>query len=126
MRTRFFTRRFFWLSVSLVTVLAVLFMMLATTPQEAGPGGVIVWFGLAYIIVVTLPTVLHAYLLSKTEHISWHIAAQWCLLGFGLLGVLGLRSLGQLQARDLLLVVILLTLLALYLWRARKQMRKQP
>lgn len=113
-----------WLYTGLLTAALAIVMMISTTPQSVGPAGVLAWFGLAYICIVTLPTSLQAHL-KKSQYVSWRIAAQWCLVGFGVVGVLGLRSLGQLQARDILLLVVLVILLSLYLKRVRRQRSHQ-
>lgn len=109
-----------WLYTGFLAAALAIVMMITTTPQSVGPAGVLAWFGLAYIAVVALPTSLQAHF-KKSLYVSWRTAAQWSLLGFGVIGVVGLRSLGQLQARDILLLVVLVGLLSLYLRRTRRR-----
>lgn len=113
------THRRFWLVLDAVAAGYLLMLMLTTTPQSIGPGGVVSWFAAAYFWMVASLISLHSYVLNRREiQIGWQTISRQALWAVGGIGVVALRSLGQLQLRDTLLIGLLIAILALYIRRA--------
>ena len=105
-------------------VAALLLSMVLTNPSNLGPAGVTLWF-LAFGVVLAANIALANYELimrfgKETTKLTKHKTIMGCLrhgalLGGGLAVLLALSSLGQLDARDIGLVVVLIGLVEFYL-----------
>jgi hypothetical protein len=97
--------------------------MTNTTPDRVGPQGVVVFFVLLYVVSTF---VVHGFviLLGKLGYLP-NLVAAWRLsrsavVGFVPIFILALNSLGQLSARDILLIVGLACIGLIYLFRSQK------
>lgn len=112
------THRRFWLGVSGVSLVYLLVLVFTTTPQRVGPSGVVSWFVAAYVFTVAALVAANGYIFGRKTLVSWRAISRQALWGVGIVSLLALRSLGQLQLRDTLLIVLLLATLGLYLRRS--------
>lgn len=113
------THRRFWLATGLAAASYLLALMLTTTPQAVGPGGVVSWFAAAYFLMMASLISLRSYVFNRGEiQVGWQTISRQALWAVGGIGVVALRSLGQLQLRDTLLIGLLIAILALYIRRA--------
>jgi hypothetical protein len=104
----------FWLGLAFLTLAGLLGSMTLTTPQSIGPKGVLVWFLGFYAAVTACLIVAGAYVFRRGRDLEWIDlvrAAGWSVAAVALLA---LRSLGQLQIRDIALIVGLILVLSVY------------
>lgn len=113
------SRRIF-LIVALVLVSFELSVVLSSSPQNIGPAGVLAWFGGLYCSLVLSGTVVQAYF-SQSKKISLRTLVYWAIVGQAIVTMVALRSLGQLQWRDGLLILALTGLIIWYLRKYRSR-----
>ena len=111
----------------IVALFGLLFVLNSTSPLTVGPAGILLVFTLIYVLIVS---VLYALTIASTYALSrfWSVRpAQQrklyyitSIIAFGPVFLLALHSIGQLEFKDFVLVVLLIVVTFFYVVRRIK------
>lgn len=107
-----------------VSIVLLMLLTLITSPQKAGPRGVMLWFGLFFIGVFCTALLIQKYFYRTIKKTTSLVYADSVIISLLVTSLLALSSLGQLQLRDFVLVVSGTLLLRWYLklnYRAKNE-----
>lgn len=85
-----------------ISIVAILGLTISTNPSSIGPFGILMWFVLAYCVVVNILLLIYAMVLRRKIQIE--ILLKMMSIALFIVAIMGLRSLGQLHVRDMLLL----------------------
>ncbi len=88
--------------VLMISAACLLGMTFLTRPSRVGPFGVLVWFALLYATFVCLLASIRSRLSRKP--VNRYMLFHMMVVALLIMAILALRSLGQLHARDLILL----------------------
>jgi hypothetical protein len=109
-------------AASLLSFIALVLLLNRTNPLDVGPAGILLVFGLAYIFVASvlcLALVLVLAVLAGFVKVNMGAGKRLyyavSILAFAPVFLLALNSIGQLELRDLVLVVVFVSVTCFYI-----------
>ena len=99
------------LLLSLLTGLAILFVIFSTTPTEIGPQGTTGFFVLVYLFVLTPLEWVYQARLSRKHYWAFWLRSLYALVPVTLLALASLR---QLRTTDLVVSLLLVSVITIY------------
>lgn len=108
----------------IVCMAALLGVLYASSPLAIGPAGILLVFGLIYAVLTSLLYALLTAILAVAAHFNFRVQLTPRLLYYvvsivalGPVFLLALNSIGQLEVKDFILVILLIVLACFYVIR---------